>query len=136
MSTTKDSLVNDFNNTLLDLINNIAYVCPDTIIGNNSNYIQSLLKNSENKTKFIEAFVARVLVYKPQIDAGDESFFLNKSYDEDIKDVNSSNMDLSSKVFEFKNIWKELNKENKDYIIQYMQLLCLLAQQYFMIVYG
>ena len=127
-----DQLINDFNETLSDFIDNLAGVCPDNIISDNRNLIKRMLSKPDTKNKVIDAFVAKVLIYKPQIDRGDESFFLNKSYDDDVADV-SEGKNLSGKIFEFKNIWKKLSFENKTYVIQYMQLLCELAQNYFLL---
>jgi len=126
-----NQIVEDFNSTLLDLIENIADVCPDTIVADNKTTIKNTLFKAENKRKAIDTFVAKVLIYKPQIDSGNEDFFLNKSYDNDLKGVEGGNA-LTGKIFEFKSIWKNLKRKNKDFVIQYMQILCLLAQNYFM----
>ncbi len=125
-----EQLVTDFNSTLLSFVESLAEVCPDTIIADNKSTIKNMVNKKENKRKVIDIFVAKVLIYKPRIDAGDERFFLEKSYDDDVKGVDGGNM-VSGRIFEFKNIWKNLKKENKDFVIQYMQLLCLLAQNYF-----
>jgi len=125
-------LIDDFNETLSDFIDNLAAVCPDNIISDNRNLIKRMLAKSDTKNKVIDTFVAKVLIYKPQIDRGDESFFLSKSYDDDIADV-SDGKNLTGKIFEFKSIWKKLSLENKNYVIQYMQLLCELAQNYFLL---
>ena len=122
----------DFNITLLDLGLNLAHVCPNSIIGHNIKDVEKLIKNPKNKIKFIEIFVAKVLRYKSDIDSGNEDFFLHKSYDSDLDKDNS----LISKVFEFKNIWVQLKQENKDLVKQYMQILCELAQNYFLYYYG
>ena len=128
-------IVDDFNSTLTDLINNIADICPDTLISDNKNIIKKMLSKPDTRTKAIDTFVAKILIYKPQIDRGDEKFFLGKSYDDDLTNVSngSDSNTLSTKIFEFKNIWKSLSPENKDFVIQYMQLLCLLAQNYFLL---
>jgi hypothetical protein len=123
-----NQIVNDFNSTLLDLVQNISDVCPDTIIADNKTIIKNTLLKGKNKRKAIDTFVAKVLIYKPQIDSGNEDFFLNKSYDSDLKGVDTGN-NISGKIFEFKSIWKNLKRENKDFVIQYMQILCLLAQR-------
>lgn len=134
-------IIVDFNSTLLDFVNNIAAICPDSIIGANAKDICKAIDKPANERKFIEVFVGCVLIYKPQIDAGDDNFFLNKSYDEDLQngqatlnknfEINSKSDNMINKVFEFKTIWGKLNRTNKDIVIQYMKLLCELAQQYF-----
>ena len=75
--------------------------------------------------------MGRVLQYKDQIDEGNEEVFLGKSYDDDIDSDNS----ILSKVFEFKTIRKDLRRENKDLVIQYMKILCQLAKNCFIVAY-
>ena len=48
----------------------------------------------------INIFVAKVLKYKKDIDEGNDKFFLEKSYDDDL----SGNSSLTGKIFEFKSI--------------------------------
>ena len=127
-----DQLIDDFNSTLTDFIDNIASVCPDNIISDNRNLIKKMLARPDTRTKVIDTFVAKVLIYKPEIDEGNEQFFLGKSYDDDLHDV-SDGSNLSGKIFEFKSIWKKLSIDNKNFVIQYMQLLCILAQNYFLL---
>ena len=125
-----NSIIDDFNNLLLDLVRNIADICPSSIIGANVKDIERELKNDANRNKFIDIFVAKVLQYKSEIDNGDENFFLNKTYENEF----GSN-GMLSRVFEFKSIWTKLNNTNKALVKQYMQLLCELAQNYFIEVY-
>lgn len=125
-----EQILKDFNNLLLDLIYNIADVCPDSVVAIHRKTIEREIKRLDNKTKFIELFVGKVLQYKDKIDAGDESFFMHKTYDHDVSE------NFIHQVFEFKNIWTKFKKENKLLVIQYMQLLCELAQKYFFIIYA
>jgi hypothetical protein len=126
-----EQTVADFNSVFLDLCRNLAEVCPNSIIGQNINLVEGAVANPKNKTKFIDIFVNKVLQYKDKIDNSDEEFFLRKSYDDDVESDNS----LMNKVFEFKSIWMDLKKENKELVIQYMQILCELSQNYFMVIY-
>jgi hypothetical protein len=128
----KQQIISDFIETLTSFVDNVADVCPNTIIGDNKSTIMGIIKKKENHQKTIDVFVSKILVYKPEIDSGDESFFLNKSYDDDVQGMDGGDM-ITGKIFEFKNIWTKLNGENKQIVIQYMQFLCLLAQNYFML---
>lgn len=130
-----DQTVDDFNNLLLMLLKNIASVCPDSIIGRNIKDIDKTFKSAlpVNKSKFMDIFIAKVLQYKPQIDSGNEDFFLKKkSYDDDLKDISDGQESWADTVFEFKTVWTQLKRENKDLVIQYMKILCELAQNYFL----
>jgi hypothetical protein len=117
----------DFNSTLLTLAQNVASICPTSIIGSNIKDIEKQFKRKENFTKFIDLFCIKVLQYKDAIDAGEESFFMEKDYSTDIRDQNIGLNDIIS----LKSVWKDFKKENKDIVILNMQILCDLAQIYF-----
>lgn len=129
----------DFNTVLLDLAVNVASVCPSSFIGRNIKDIEKTLKKDIYCDKFINVFIGKVLIYKPEIDQGDEKFFLtkiskvknNKNSDDFHKDLDGDESMLD-KVFEFESIWHGLKQENKNLVIQYMQILCELAQNYFL----
>jgi len=116
-----------FNNILLDLIRNIAYVCPRSIVGSNIKIIENIINEPSNKNKFIGIFIESVLQYKDQIDNGDEDFFIKKTYNNDLKGNNY----MINNIFQFKDIWNFLEQENKNIIIEYMQILCSMAQKHF-----
>lgn len=130
------NVINDFNQTLLSLATNIANICPNSIIGNNIKDIQKFVNNKQNLTKFIDIFCINVLKYKDKIDEGDETFFMEKDYTEDIgnpsdknnKDEIVKNLDIAVAI---KSIWSKLNSDNRKIVIMNMQILCALAQMYF-----
>jgi len=130
--------IKDFYSTLQDLINNLTMICPDTIIAKNKKDIDNMVSKDiditlaiQGKNKFIDNFVLNVLKYKKDIEARNENFFLTNNYSSEI----NNNQDYMNKIFEFKTIWTTLNNTNKEYIFQYMSLLCILAENYFMIRY-
>lgn len=121
-------IINDFNNILLSLAQNIAVVCPTSIIGTSIKDIEKQIMKKENFNKFIDLFCIKVLQYKDKIDAGDESFFIKKDYKNDLNDQTD---DVLSQVITMKSIWTDLKQENKEIVLFNMQMLCELAQQYF-----
>lgn len=121
-------IISDFNDTLLSLIINITNVCPNSIIGTNVRDIEKTIKKKDNFTKFIDLFCIKVLQYKDKIDAGDDSFFMNKDYADDMTDQDSS---MLNHVISLKSIWSSLKKENREIVLMNMQILCELSQQYF-----
>lgn len=123
-----NDVVTDFNNTLLSLAQNVAYVCPTSLIGTNIKDIERQIKKKENFRKFIDLFCVKVLQYKDKIDEGDETFFMNNTYENDLNDQGS---DALNHVISMKTVWSKLKQENKDIVIMNMQILCELAQQYF-----
>lgn len=125
-----NEIVTDFNNVLLDLVKNISSVCPNSIIGKNKDDIVSTIEDPKYFTKFVDIFVAKVLIYKKYIDAGDDKFFLNELDDKKIEEAGASN----DQIFQFKTIWHKLKRKNKDMVIQYMQVLADLGQEYFIMI--
>lgn len=122
--------VTEFNNMLIDLASQLAVLCPSSIIANNIDVLTHIVKKKPKVV--IDAFVLYVLKYKQRIDAGDEDFFLNNSFDSEISDVEkrTNENDLVKKAFEFKAIWKQLSQQNRDIVKQYMQYMCQLALTY------
>jgi len=127
MNMNKVNVCIDFNNTLLDMVIDIAVVSPDSIIGSNSSFIKCELKKPANLEMFIIIFINKVLPYQNEIKNKNEDFFLKKSYNGDTDNDNS----IIDKIFEFKNIWKKLGNHNKEIIFQYMILLCGIANTYY-----
>ena len=118
--------ISDFNKTAIDLCKNIALICPTSLIGRNVDDVCKVLNSKTNKNKFIDMFVLHVLSDKDEIMNGNDKYFLNKSYE---KEFGNEHM---SSIFEFKDIWLKLSSQEKSIIIQYMQILCMLADAYFM----
>ena len=127
MSVSKEEIVNDFNTLLLSLASNLAAVCPRSVIGANIGDVEKTIKNRANFYKFIDMFCIKVLPYRPQIDAGDETFFLKKDYEGDIKDVSEVSL---NNIITLKSVWEELKHDNKNIVFMNMQYLCELASQY------
>jgi hypothetical protein len=123
-----ENIENDFKDLIIDFIYNLSKICPNSSISNNIIIIDKFIKNEP--IKIIELFIKYVLKYKKYIDNEDENFFLSNCYSEDIKDNNDF-----VKVFEFKNIWKNLDNNDKKNIMKYMKYLCDLSYNYFIIKY-
>lgn len=132
-----NTLAGDFNELLIDLVSNIADICPKSTIGVHIKDIVKVINTPKHKVKFIEWFVINILVYKSEIESGNDSFFMNKldtkeGYSKELKGYER----MTDKLFEFRNIWGSIKSENKLVIIEYMKLLCQLAQNYFDITYS
>ena len=122
--------ISNFNKTLLDLTEQLALICPNTVVSNNLGNLRMILNNFPNK--IIEIFIIHALPDKDKIDAGDKDYFLGKSYN----DALDNDQQTTKKFFEFKDIWYKLSDENQNLVVQYMQCLCYYAQEYFMEKYG
>lgn len=126
----KMSTIIDFNNMVIELASQLAILCPTSIIANNLDILNQLIR--KNNKAIIDIFVMYVLQYKPRIDAGDDEFFLNNSFENELNEVGRAinDNDMIKKAFEFKTIWKQLKYENREVVKQYMQFLCQLALTY------
>lgn len=135
----KDELLDTFNEVLTDFANNLAYIAPTSIIGNNIKEINKIIKNRVHRELFINKFILNVLVFKNKIDKNDESFFLGDNFTKrvldhkEIKEAATDEKTIMSKIFELKSIWGTLSSANKSIIFEYMQTLCNIAQEYFIL---
>lgn len=129
----RERIATDFNSVILDFARNLADVCPESLIASNIDYVEKIMRRlrPDDKEKFIGIFVANILQYKDKIFEGEEDFFLKKSFKEDLEGENF----LLDNIFEFKGIWHSLKPENKELVRYYMQLLCVLGQDYFDLIY-
>jgi hypothetical protein len=116
--------IHNFNNMFIELVSQLSTICPTSIIANNSNILRQIIRKDQKKV--IDIFVQYVLKYKPQIDKGDETFFMNNTYSNECGADDS----MINKVFEFKELWKQLSPDNRNVVIQYMQFLCQIALNY------
>ena len=120
------SISGEFNSNLLTLMKEISLLFP-----NNTKipFYADMLKTKlipVDPNKPIEQFIMYALPHKDKIYSGDEDFFVNHDYK---KESNSSSVDLSD-ILQFKEKWNILTRNNKDVIIQYMQLLCSYGEEY------
>lgn len=125
----EDQLIADFTSTLCDLVYNVSKIAPNSTVGKNISTINGVLKNPDNRKTSIEMFISKVLIYKEEIIKGNDDFFLNKSYNDELDQYG-----LTDSVFEFKDIWNDLSKKNKGMIKKYMHILCMLAEEYFVLI--
>jgi hypothetical protein len=123
----KAKLVTIFNENVLKLATQLSKIVPESLIAKNLSNLGLVIRTTPKKA--IEVFVLYVLEHKSKIDAGDETYFLNNDYE----NITSIDKDNTQRMFEFKDVWGKLSDENKQLVIQYMQFLCDIAQQYFLI---
>jgi hypothetical protein len=126
------NIITDFNNILTSLIQNVATICPRSVLGTNIKDIEKQFKNSRNFTKFIDIFCIKILIHKTKIDECNETFFLDENNIK--KSLTDQPSDILDQVLSMKSVWHELKQENKDIVFFNLQMLCDLAQQYYFLV--
>jgi hypothetical protein len=114
----------DFNSTLIELAQQLAIVCPRSFIAMNISTMEDLIKRYP--TKIISLFVLKVLKYRKKVEEGDEEFFLNANFSDEADGDDA----ILKKVFEFKNIWRQLSKDNREIVRQYVIQLFDYAYEY------
>lgn len=119
-----DTLKSEFNDLCCTLVSNLIII--DSSFKIYQDFIIDIQKSKSAAA--IDIFVLNILKYQDQIRAGDENFFLGRSYDDVNVDV--PNKIKADKIFEFKNIWTKLSPENKHCIRQYLALMCDIGNSY------
>lgn len=90
-------------------------------------YRDEIIKLDKKQSNIIiDTFVLSILKYENHILEGNDSFFLGESFSE----ITNNDEKMIMKVFEFKNIWKKINIDNKNQIKNYMKILCQIARVY------
>lgn len=126
----KESVIKDFNSTLLDFLQAFTGLCPTSIAAANIDLVKKIIDQKGKENLPIDQFTYYVLKYKPQIDKSDERFFIDNTYEKEAQEVHG----LIMVVNEIKNIWCDLHNENKKRVFGYMQVLCYYSEQYFLLV--
>ena len=128
------SLLTAFNNVVIDFIDDCILVIPQE--PKFKIYKQALLIFKKyNPRKIPETFKSYLVLYRPQIDARDETFFLKSSFNE-VHEINKKleieeeeQEEIFKVINEIKNYWKELSNENKNTIWEYMDVMIKLSDK-------
>lgn len=140
-----DSTITDFNTVLHDFIELLAKITPRSTLSNNTDTIFKVMKAPRFRTVFINKFVKHILIYKSKFDENNDEFFLDDKFvnkvlkNDELKtnlrevDGDATENTIMTKIFEFKQYWSTFSKENKEYCFSYMQTLCALAEDYFLL---
>jgi hypothetical protein len=117
-------IVKDFNNQLIDLLQQFVSITNDKDI----KIYQILLKGliAKNCLMPIENFKEYVLPYKEKIYNQDDDYFLTS--EDYLKNVKSEQSLL--KALKLKEIYKMLNDDGKQNLWNYLKILCFYSEQY------
>jgi len=110
------------NKTLTDHLATII-----TMINNNPSQVVDMFIDK----CYLNSETAQPDKFRKEIILGNEDFFMNSQYD----DTNSVNgINVIKEIFEFKNFWKKLNYDTKNYIKNFLLTLCYYADRRFMLI--
>lgn len=114
----------EFNSTFLDLSTQIAMLCPKSFIAGNLSILKKIITTKPSFV--IDIFTQRVLKYKNRFDEGDDDFFLNGDFTNDVE----GDSQIIGKIFELRDYWKVLNESNKVVIRQFLEYMFDLSEEY------
>ncbi len=115
-----------FNKQLKELIDKLNVMIPDNEdLKLAKNMFHVPLMTKENI--YIHHFYENVKNYENQIMKKDEEFFINF----DISEFFNINQGINQKHDEAKHIWQNFDKDSKNALWQYVQLLFKLAKKYY-----
>lgn len=115
-----------FNKQLKELIDKLNIMIPDNEdLKLAKNMFHVPLMTKENI--YIHHFYENVKNYENQIMKKDEEFFINF----DISEFFNINQEINQKHDEAKHIWQNFDKDSKNALWQYVQLLFKLAKKYY-----
>jgi len=113
-----------FNSQLINFIEYLNTKFPENVQIKSYGTSIELLKKV-NPRKLVEGFHQFVYPYKSQIMENNESFFMDKDYNEDV----GGNSDSMLEAIQLKSLWGTMQQDVKDQIFRYFQLLCLLTEK-------
>ena len=121
------NIIGAFNNHFMDFVNDMQSVFPEDVdILTAKNALLAVKKaNPKMIVKIWNTFV--VGKYKPEIEAGDISFFINKDYSEDILTAQNSDKIMES-INRLRKPIASMSAENQAKTIKYIQNLTKLAE--------
>ena len=124
--TTKTSLedtIKYFNSTMLALVVNVAEVCPMSQPAQNLKKIKKAFNTLGNRSTFLDVFVDKLLTFKDRIDKRDDTFFLEKHFQNEHEDILEF-------IAEINILWPTLIETNKNIVWDHLDILYMLAQEY------
>ena len=126
----KSDFLNAFNNQLMELIEALIEIIPSN---NELKIAKTSISNLRkmNPRIIMPIWKEHVLdKYEKQIDDGDINFFLEKDYNEDVKNEGNSS-EILEKIKIVKNNIKNLDETNRGKTILYIQNLTKLCKLYY-----
>jgi predicted component of viral defense system (DUF524 family) len=130
MSNNKSILLKSFNKQLFDFLDDIISIMPDNTELVKSKVYFTTIKQA-NPTLIIKIWYSYIFVpYRDLIEESNIDFFLDKDYTEDLKYVPYAADVLRIIDTSIRNPIKEMNMENKEKCVKYIQLISKISEIY------
>lgn len=126
----KSSILKAFNEHFIEFVEDLQLVFPNnTNIMTGKNALISMRKM--NPRLVIVGFNDAVVnPYKKEIEKGDIEFFIKKDYKQDLHNIDSSS-EINNIIDSFRDPVKNMNSEEQQKVVKYMQNLLKLTIMYF-----
>lgn len=121
----KTELQKRFNDISIAMVNHLALKFPASHFGVYKNTIKVFIE--ERPAEPISMFIKYIYAndtYRKKIKSGDDSFFMTQTYDEVV------DKSMTTKIFEFKELWRSFDDNNKRLAKQTMSALIDRAELY------
>jgi hypothetical protein len=130
MSNNKSLLLKSFYKQLFDFLDDIISIMPENQELVKSKVYFTTLKQA-NPTLIIKIWHQYILVpYRELIEGGNVDFFLEKDYTEDLQYIPYAADVLRIIDTSIRNPIKEMNTENKEKCVKYIQLISKISEVY------
>lgn len=118
LKTKKNDLIESFNQIALNMVSHLGSEFKDSIFAKNKTMIKNFFKFKPNE--IIIMFLANIYEnddYRKQIKAGNDSFFMEQTYEK------AQKAGYESRIFEFKDIWSKMTKSTQNIVKESMSML-------------
>lgn len=124
----KSSLLKLFNNHLLEFIDDVISIFPENLdLKTGKTFIEGLKR--VNPRQIIKIWQTCIVVpYQTEIEAGDQSFFLNKDYTNDLPQDGGKALQMLENM---RSLLKSTSQENREKAMQYVQNLTKISKMYY-----
>lgn len=121
-----------FNNQVDSFIKDleVSYADKANVISDIRNFRTAIgIMRRINQKKVVENVMYYIYPYKNQIIQGDEDFFYNHGFEDELKDAKLNSDDGFMRAMHFKTLYRESSDENKAAIKKYFKVLLLLGEK-------
>lgn len=124
----KSSLLKVFNNHLLEFIDDVITVFPENLdLKTGKTFIEGLKK--VNPRQIINIWQTSIVIpYQKEIESGDQSFFLNKDYTNDLPQDGGKALKMLENM---RSLLKLTSNKNKEKAMKYVQNLSKISKLYY-----
>lgn len=126
------SFVEAFNNQVDAFIKDLEITFADrkNVISDIRNFRTAInLMRKINQRKVVENVMYYIYPYKNQIIQGDEDFFFNHGFEDELKDAKLDGDNGLMRAMHFKTLYRDSSSENKEAIKKYFKVLVVLGEK-------